>query len=190
VAAAAAEVKAFVIESVAVATCEWNEAETPIWNLPTLKGFSPMIVARPVDSEVTVMDRDPFEKITLGPSFGAVKVTVAPATGRLLRSRTSTTGFTAVFFLMMLIPRSPFKIKICSPVLSGGSSASVPGSSIDFSNSGRGSNLEMCVWPQVTAQNEVSSIATIFRDNETGGDMTPPGWNKVSEGPLKTVTRT
>jgi cell division septation protein DedD len=45
--AAAAMVRAFVIEIDALATCEWKEAETFTWKLPGFTGFNPTAVARP-----------------------------------------------------------------------------------------------------------------------------------------------
>ncbi len=92
VAGFASAFKTLVSEIVALAERDRNEDSTVSWNGPTLIGVSSSTVARPVASVRTEIDRRPFEKVTLGPSVGAEKVTDAPEIGVFRPSRTSTTG--------------------------------------------------------------------------------------------------
>jgi hypothetical protein len=94
-AAAAVAVAKFVCVIVAVTACPSTEALTLICTGPVLIGVSDATAARPAALVVTLIVCSPPPKVAFGPAI--VKLTGTPATGKSLRSRTSTTGASAVF---------------------------------------------------------------------------------------------
>ena len=97
---------------VVVATFPWKVARTRILKAPAPTGFATATLACPRASETVSKLKLPRAKVTCAPLSGASKATYAPATGWLFLSRTSTTGFTAVFFLRLFKPFSPARTTI------------------------------------------------------------------------------
>ncbi|HCC58947.1 MAG TPA: hypothetical protein DEQ47_17130 [Solibacterales bacterium] len=110
-AAAAMRTLVWLMEVLAVPWLE-SLAVTSILNAPVPTGFMEVTAARPALSVTMLMVLVPFEKTAEAPERGTAKITVAPLTGRLFLSRTSTTGITAVFFFKIFTPSSPSRTTI------------------------------------------------------------------------------